>query len=317
MPYKSTKTISWIHIIHFMDSKKADLNLLPVFDAVFKHRNVTKAGEALGLSQPAMSAALSRLRALFDDPLFVRVGQAMAPTPRAEALQPNIRLVMQTVEGSILKPAAFDPLQSDRSFALLAPDIAEVNFLPTLLATLSGKAPHVNVRCFGLPKEAAGDALESGQADLAIGYFPDLLRAGFFQQRLFKSTHVCLCRRDHPSVGESLTLNEFTRLSHAVVSPDGREHVFERYLATKNIKRRVQVQISHFMSLLPIIEQSDMIATVPRDLAELLCHHGHLRYVETPIPSPVIDVQLIWHQRLHKDQAHAWLRQEIFSLFGP
>lgn len=299
-----------------MDNKSVDLNLLLVFDAMFQHRNVTKAGESLGLSQPAMSAAVNRLRALFDDPLFVRLGSSMAPTPRAEMLNPDIRQVVHTVKVNILKPQKFDPALSERSFALLAPDIAEVNFLPYLLPALASSAPLVTVKTFGMPREAAAHALESGMADLAIGYFPDLHRAGFFQQRLFKSTHVCLLRRDHPHVSDSLSMSQFSSLKHAVVKPDGREHVFDQFLQAKGIQRRVVVQISHFMSLLPIIESSDLIATVPRDLAELLVRYGNLRFVETPIPSPVIEVKLIWHHRFQKDSAHLWLRQEMFRILG-
>lgn len=299
-----------------MDAKSTDLNLLLVFDAMFRHRSVTKAGESLGLSQPAMSAAVNRLRTLMDDPLFVRSGSSMAPTPRAEELGPEVRRIVQAVENTILRPQKFDPALSDRSFSLLAPDIAEVNFLPNLLSALASTAPLINVKTFGLPREVATQALESGAVDLAIGYFPDLRRAGFFQQRLFKSTHVCICRKDHPTIGDTLTMDQFCKLEHAVVTPGGREHVFEQFLKAKGIQRRVKVHISHFMSLLPIIERSDLIATVPRDLAELLVLHGNLRYVATPMQSPVIDVLLIWHQRFHKDPAHAWLRQTIFNLFG-
>lgn len=299
-----------------MDAKSTDLNLLLVFDAMFRHRHVTKAGESLGLSQPAMSAAVNRLRTLMDDPLFVRSGSSMAPTPRAQELGPEIRRIVQAVENTILRPQKFDPALSDRSFSLMAPDIAEVNFLPNLLSALASSAPLIHVKTFGLPREVAAQALESGAVDLAIGYFPDLRRAGFFQQRLFKSTHVCICRKDHPNIGDALSMEQFCMLEHAVVTPGGREHVIEQFLKAKGIQRRVKVHISHFMSLLPIIERSDLIATVPRDLAELLVLHGNLRYMETPMPSPVIDVLLIWHQRFHKDPAHAWLRQTIFSLFG-
>ncbi|MBR0567887.1 LysR family transcriptional regulator [Azoarcus sp. L1K30] len=299
-----------------MDARTTDLNLLLVFDAMFRHRQVTKAGESLGLSQPAMSAAINRLRSLMDDPLFVRSGSSMVPTPRAEALGPEVRQIVQAIENAILKPKTFDPSLSERSFSLLAPDIAEVNFLPNLLSALASSAPLISVKTFGLPREVAAEALESGAVDLAIGYFPDLRRGGFFQQRLFKSKHVCICRKDHPGIGDALTIEQFCMLEHAVVTPGGREHVFEQFLKAKGIQRRVKVHISHFMSLLPIIERSDLIATIPRDLAELLVLHGDLRYVETPMESPVIDVLLIWHQRFQKDPAHAWLRQTIFNLFG-
>jgi DNA-binding transcriptional LysR family regulator len=299
-----------------MDIRSLDLNLLVVFDAMLKHQNVTKAAEAIKLSQPAMSAAISRLRTLFDDPLFVRTGAGMAPTPKAQALSPSIRMVVQTIQTDILQPKSFDPSRSDRTFTLVTPDIAEVNFLPRLLSTLAEKSPHISLKTLAMPREAAANSLEAGSAEMAIGYFPDLHKAGFFQQKLISSSHVCLIRKKHPDVGQKLTLSQFANASHAVVKPDGREHVFEQFLQSKNIKRRVVVELSHFMSLLPIIETSNLIATVPKDLADFFVQHGEVRYVPTPMKSPIINVHLFWHQRFHKDSAHIWLRQVINQLFS-
>jgi DNA-binding transcriptional LysR family regulator len=299
-----------------MDIRSLDLNLLVVFDAMLQHQNVTKAAEAMTLSQPAMSAAISRLRVLFDDPLFVRTGSGMAPTPKAQALSPIVRLVMQTIQTDILQPKTFDPSTSDRTFTLVTPDIAEVNFLPRLLSELAEKSPHLNLKTLAMPREAAADSLSSGSSDMAIGYFPDLHKTGFFQQKLITNSHVCLVRKNHPNVGEKITQAQFMQASHAVVKPDGREHIFERFLQSKGMQRRVVVELSHFMSLLPIIETSNLVATVPKDLAEFFVEHGDVRYVPTPMKSPVIDVHLFWHQRFQKDPAHIWMRQIIHSMFS-
>ncbi|QKO21133.1 LysR family transcriptional regulator [Rhodoferax sp. BAB1] len=298
-----------------MDIRSVDLNLLVVFDAMLQHRNVTRAGEALGLSQPAMSAAVARLRVLFDDPLFVRAGAQMNPTPRAEGLGTVIRPIVLTIQSEILQPSIFDPASSQRAYTLLTPDIAEMNFLPRLLAHLAEHAPQVSLKTLAMPRHAAASALESGAAELAIGYFPDLQKAGFYQQRLIRSSHVCLLRKGHPLGRGKLTLPQFLKASHAVVKPDGREHVIEQFLQAKGIQRRVVVELSHFMSLLPIVETSDLIATVPRDLAAFFVQHGEVRYVDTPMKSPVIDVHLFWHQRFQKDPAHVWLRKQIHELF--
>jgi hypothetical protein len=299
-----------------MDIRSLDLNLLVVFDAMLHHQNVSKAAEAIKLSQPAMSAAISRLRALFDDPLFVRTKAGMEPTPKAKTLSPSVRLVVQTIKTDILLPKKFIPANSDRTFTLVTPDIAEVNFLPRLIAELAHQSPLINLKTLAMPREAAADSLASGEAEMAIGYFPDLHKAGFFQQKLISSSHVCLLRKKHPIVGEKITSTQFMQAPHAVVRPDGREHLFERFLQSKNIKRRVVVELSHFMSLLPIIETSDLIATVPKDLADFFVQHGDVRYIPTPMKSPVIDVHLFWHQRFHKDPAHIWLRQVIHRLFN-
>lgn len=299
-----------------MDIRSLDLNLLVVFDAMLQHQNVTKAADAIKLSQPAMSGAISRLRILFDDPLFVRTGSGMEPTPKAQTLSPSVRLVVQTIQMEILLPKKFDPFLSDRTFTLATPDIAEVNFLPRLLSELAVKSPHLNLKTLAMPREAAAQSLESGAAEMAIGYFPDLHKPGFFQQKLITNSHVCLVRKKHPHVGEKMTSTEFIQASHAVVKPDGREHLFERFLQSKGIKRRVVVELSHFMSLLPIIETSNLIATVPKDLAEFFVQHGDVRYIPTPMKSPVIDVHLFWHQRFQKDPAHMWMRQVIHNLFS-
>ncbi len=299
-----------------MNIRSLDLNLLVVFDAMLQHQNVTKAAEAIKLSQPAMSAAISRLRSLFDDQLFVRTGAGMAPTPKAQALSPSVRQVVQTIQTEILLPKNFDPSVSDRTFTLVTPDIAEVNFLPRLLSELSVKSPLLNLKTLAMPREAAAHSLESGAAEMAIGYFPDLHKAGFFQQKLITNSHVCLIRKKHPHVGEKITNAQFLQASHAVVKPDGREHLFERFLQSKGIKRRVVVELSHFMSLLPIIETSNLIATVPKDLAEFFVQHGDVRYIPTPMKSPVIDVHLSWHQRFQKDSTHMWMRKIIHNLFS-
>ena len=299
-----------------MDIRSLDLNLLVVFDAMLKHHNVSKAAEAIGLSQPAMSAAIARLRALFDDALFVRTGFGMEPTPKAQALGASIQSVVQTIETEILTTQDFEPKISDRTFTLVTPDIAEVNFLPRLLTELSSAAPHINLKTLAMPREAAAQALASAQADMAIGYFPDLHKAGFYQQKLITSSHVCLIRKNHPLIGQKITSTQFMQASHAVVKPDGREHIFERFLQSQGIRRRVVVELSHFMSLLPIIETSDLIATVPKDLADFFVHHGKVRYVPVPMKSPAIDVHLFWHQRFQKDTAHIWLRQVIHRLFN-
>ena len=299
-----------------MNIAAVDLNLLVAFHAMLEHRNVTRAGEAIGLSQPAMSSAVRRLRLLLEDPLFIRAGLEMKPTPRALQLSAAVRQVVQTVQSEILQPAQFEARSSTRTFTVLMPDIGEANFLPRILAMLTREAPQLKLSTLAMPRHAAAESLESGAADLAMGYFPDLQKAGFFQQRLMRSTHVSLVRKKHPVIGNRMSLDEFMAASHVVVKPHGREHVFEKHLLQQGISRRVVLEISNFLSLLPIIESTDLIATVPQDLADFCVQHGQVRAVTTPVKAPVIDVQLHWHQRLQKDPGHAWLRSAIHRLFS-
>lgn len=299
-----------------MNISAVDLNLLVAFHAILEYRNVTRAGEAIGLSQPAMSSALRRLRLLLEDPLFIRAGLEMKPTPRALQLSAAVRQVIHTVQSEILQPTSFDARSSTRTFKVLMPDIGEANFLPRILAMLAHDAPRLNLRTLAMPRHAAAESLESGAADLAMGYFPDLQKAGFFQQQLMRSSHVSLVREHHPDIREHMSLDQFMAASHVVVKPHGREHVFEKHLQQHGITRRVVLEISNFLSLLPIIESSDLIATVPQDLADFCVQHGQVRIVATPLEAPVIDVQLHWHQRLQKDPGHAWLRSAIHRLFS-
>lgn len=298
-----------------MDIRQVDLNLLLVFHSMLEHRSVTRSAEAIGLSQPAMSAAVTRLRVLFNDALFVRTGSGMQPTPRAAELESAVRRVIDTVKAEILPVPSFDPRKDSKVFSLVTPDIAEVHFLPKIIACLVREAPHCDVRTLSMPRQAAAEALEAGAAELAIGYLPDLQKAGFFLQKLFRNDYVCIVRGKHPFIADKLTLKTYLAASHAVVSPDGREHLLDQFLNRRNLKRRVLVGLSHFMSLLPIIESSDLIATVPRDLANICVQHADIRIVDPPFKAPVVEVHQFWHRRSHQDAANVWLRSQVLRLF--
>ncbi len=300
-----------------MDIRDVDLNLLLAFEALLAHSHVTRAGEAIGLSQPAMSAALARLRALFGDPLFVKVGTRMQPTARAQALSEPVRRVTATIRSEILPSGGFDAATSERVFTLITPDIGEMIFVPPLMAHLSRTAPRVRLKVVSRPRLAAAEALAGGGADLAIGYFPDLDGAGFFRQQLFENRHICLLRQGHPAVRQgTLSLDDFLACPHVVVHPDGREHVFEQHLQQLGVQRQVVLELSHFMSLMPIVDSSDLVATVPRDLAELCRRYAAVQLVEAPVSSPVIPVCQFWHRYAHRDAAHVWLRAQVQALFA-
>jgi DNA-binding transcriptional LysR family regulator len=298
-----------------MDMRNVDLNLLVVFDAMLEHASVTHTGRALKLSQPATSAALARLRALFSDPLFVKIGARMEPTPRASELAPGVRTVMDTVRREILVDTTFDPLHTHRTFTLITPDIGEIGFLPGLLARLAVDAPMANLQTLAMPADVAAEALETGRADLAIGFFPDLKKAGFVQQRLFKTHYVCLARRDHPTIGDRISLKQYLAASHAVIRPEGREHLVEEFLRKHEIKRRVLLSIPHYMSLVPILPTCDLISTVPRQIADACVKHANIKILAPPMALPSIDVHQSWHMRFNKDRANMWLRKTLNELF--
>ncbi|WP_347554396.1 LysR family transcriptional regulator [Robbsia sp. KACC 23696] len=300
-----------------MDLRSVDLNLLVVFETMAEHGSVTRTAEAIGLSQPATSAALARLRKLLGDPLFVKVGSEMRPTPRAKALIEPVRRILTAVKEEILPRGDFDPATTARSFTVLTPDIGEINLIPKLYARLVKDAPGVCLKSMSMPRNATTEALESGMADLALGYYPDLQKANFFQQRLFRNKYVIVLRDEHPTIGSSLTMAEFLAADHVIVRPDGRAHLFEQFLLAEGIQRKVKLEVSHFMALLPSISSTDLIATVPRDLADVMRQYGKIRSLPTPMDSPIIDLHQFWHRRFHHDPAHIWLRKIVSDLFGP
>ncbi|AHG42739.1 LysR family transcriptional regulator [Pseudomonas syringae CC1557] len=295
-----------------------DMNLITVFGALLECRSVSRAADRIGLSQPAMSAALARLRVQFDDPLFVRSGSEMKPSPRAIALAPAIEKVLQTVREELLQPALFDPAQCTRAFSILVPDIGEVVIVPSLLRALTLVAPSATLRVMSCARAATLEILDSGDAELAIGYFPDLERAQYFQQKLFDSAHICVMRAEHPLLagGTHLSLEAYLDADHVVVRVDGRHHFIEQFMVENCLRISVRLELAHFMSLLPVLENSDLLATVPSDIAHVFARYANVRLVTLPMSPPCIPVRQYWHERVHKDAAHIWLRGLVHAQFS-
>lgn len=297
-----------------MDIRSVDLNLLVIFDAMARLRSVNRTAEAVGLSQPATSGALARLKVLFDDPLFIRTGGRMEPTPRALELAPVVHQVVQTIESEILQQVGFNPARADRSFTILMPDIGEVAFLPGVLQRLRQEAPLVRLHAVSKSRSAAAAALESGEAELAVGYFPDLQRANYFQQALFKTSYVCIACAGNDRMGSRLTRAQYLAARHIVVRPDGREHLLDSHLVEKGWNRLVTLELSHFMSLITLLPRSDLIATVPEDIATVVGRHIPLKRIRLPFATPELQVQQHWHRRTHNDLANSWLRGVFYEV---
>jgi DNA-binding transcriptional LysR family regulator len=300
-----------------MELSKVDLNLLVVFDAMFQTQSVTMAAELVGLSQSTMSYELAKLRQLFGDPLFVRMSTGMQPTPFAQQLAEPVRKVLDIVKSDVFKQFKFDPLKSKRVFTLCMTDIAELTFMPRILRILASDAPNVNIRTVIMDRASLERAMAGGEVDLAIGYFPDLKKAGFFQQRLFAHTFTGVVRKSHPRIGSSITLQQFIQESHAVVTPEGRSHeIVERMLEKKGYNRRILLTTPHFTSVPFIIAASDLIGIVPVGIAEAFMKFADLRTVELPFAMPSFDVKQHWHERFHADDENAWLRKKIAMEFS-
>ena len=294
-----------------------DLNLLHVLVALEKKRSVSAAALALEKSQPAVSGALSKLRIFFNDPLFVRSGNSMQPTPRAITLIEAARQVLDRVGTDIVSNPSFDPQTNHQTINIALSDVGEVVFLPALLKDLRRVAPSALVRSVSLPAADVAAALESGSIDLAVGYFPDLKQSNFFQQALFTDTFASLVRLDHPVTARKLTLRQYLQLEHAVVHAESRtEEVMERYLARKKIRRKVVLSTPHFASAPIIVAQSDLIVTIPEPLARYFARvSANVRTVGLPFDPPRIQLKQFWHRKFHHDQRNAWLRSRVCELF--
>lgn len=292
-----------------------DLKLLVAFEAVLMQRNVTAAAQSIGLTQPAMSTALGKLRKVFKDPLFVRTSRGMEPTPFAMQLAEPIRHALHLIRQTLNREKTFDAATSTRTFRIVMTDIGERVFLPALLQRLNEIAPGVNVHTVQLPVKEMRESLESGQMDLAVGFIPDLA-AGFYQQRLFKRSYVCVARGDHPTIGDSLTLKQYLAASHAIVSATGTGHdVVERMLADRGHTRRIALHVTHFLAIPLIVANTDLVVTIPAMLAESYLPTMNIKVLAPPLKMPVYAIMQYWHERFHEDPASRWLRELFCELF--
>lgn len=293
-----------------------DLNLLPVALAIYEEQSVSEAGKRLGMSQPAVSAALSRLRLSFNDQLFVRTANGMEPTPRALSLIQPTKEILARIEDDVLQTEPFDPKTTKARFSVVASDIGEMVFLPKLLARIQQEAPFASVTSLSRPVAETAGAIETGEADLALGYFPDLQKHNFYQQRLFSHSFTCLLRADHPIQDDRLTMKQFLELGHAVIKSEGRsQEVFERFLEKKKVERRVVLSTPHFMSIPFILSTSDLVATVPLAVGTSFAKFASVRLVRPPLMIPSFDLKQHWHRKFHQDPKNKWLRALVSDLF--
>jgi DNA-binding transcriptional LysR family regulator len=300
-----------------MANMEFDLNLLQVVVAIAEERSVSRAAERLGWSQPKVSIALNKLRTALGDPLFVRGSHGMAPTPRAVALMAPTREILMRIREEVLAGAAFEPATTTRRFTFALSDIGEMTFLPKLLEYLQRHAPNATVASVTLPPGEIADGLERGDIDLALGYFPDLKKRNFFQQRLFTHSFITLLNARHRIKGSRLSMDQFLGLGHAVISAEGRsQEVFEQLLARHKIVRRIVLSTPRFMSIPFIIASTDLLVTVPYAVGESFAKIANIRLIEPPLDIPQFDLKQHWHRKFHQDEANMWIRAVIAKLFA-
>lgn len=300
-----------------MDLNKLDLNLLLVFHQLMIERRVSATADALGVSQPAISNALRRLRQLLDDDLFIRAARGMEPTPFAERIAQPIAHALDTINEALTDRQVFEPRTSDRSFTLGMTDIGEIYIIPRLLARLSELAAGITLNTVRNSAVDIRDEMERGNVDATIGLLPQL-QGGFFRQRLFHQKYVCAMGGHHPLAGkDTLSLEAFTAADHVVVVAAGTGHgEADKLMQRKGVVRRVRLTVPHFVAVGHILHGSDLIATIPERLASQLAAPFGLKYFPHPVALPEPSIDLFWHAKLHRDPANQWLRRLIFELFS-
>jgi DNA-binding transcriptional LysR family regulator len=294
-----------------MDLRRVDLNLLVVFEQLMAQRSVGRAAMRLGLSQPATSAALARLRHLFGDPLLLRHGNAMQPTLRAERLLPAVRQALRLVEDAFSPRDAFDPAQSTRRFRLVMSDYTEHLMLPQVVRRVLAEAPGVTLRVLPIDKSRLADWLADGTLDAAIGYWPDppkpLRIAPLLQERF-----VCALAADHPTVRGRMTLAQYVALPHLLVAPRGGESgLVDDELAERGMSRRIALTTPDFAVVPRILLGTNLVATITSLVALRLADAGTLQVLRPPLALPSYDLQFIWDAARDRDAGLLWLRRHV------
>ncbi|MDB5849176.1 MAG: LysR family transcriptional regulator [Rhodoferax sp.] len=290
-----------------------DVKLLQLFDMLYNTGSVTRCAEQLGQSQPTVSIWLAKLRKVLGDPLFVRTAAGMQPTPRADALIVPAREVIESLRKLSAGRPAFEPAQASRSFRLCMTDASHITLLPRLLAHLRQVAPGVRID-IGPIDAGTADALQSGKADIALGYVPGL-ESGFYQQTLYAQDFVCLVNPAHPRIGRTLTRKAYQNEAHIEIVY-GRGHaLLDSALKSHHIERNVLLELPGFLGLATIVSNTDLLATVPRMIGETLARQGAVKLFPCPFEIPSYLVKQHWHARLHDDAGHRWLRGVCSELF--
>ena len=288
--------------------RNVNLNLLKVFDAVMRERNITRAAERLCVSQPAISNALGSLRALYGDELFIRTPKGVAPTAKALEIADPIRESLKLVDGTLESDFEFRPESLHRQFTVALTDYGELHFLPYLISELNVTAPGVEVVCLPEPGATLTPEMRSGTVDLVW----DWLRIDdprFHVELAFEDRSYCVARTGHPKVNGGLSVDDFLELEHVALRPT-RTHIpmIERELEKQGLERKVVTEVSHLLAMPGIVANTDLVACLPERLAKFYARQMDLAICPNPVFSHPVPVYQMWHKHLDDDAGHAWFR---------
>ncbi len=291
--------------------RRIDLNLLATLDVLLTELNVTRAAQRLNLSQPSVSVQLARLREIFADPLLLPGPRGMQPTARADELRVPLRRALDALESAVSSGSAFDPASADLTWKIAATDYTESAVVLPALNNLRAAAPGTRLALFELNPAQILRQAEQGDVDL-IFHTREGSPPALHQRLLFTERYVLAGRLSHPALKRRPTLAQFCKLEHVIVSPEGGgfSAITDEVLAKSGLSRRVVLSVPHFLFMLEALATSDLVAVVPERLVKKA---GALQVVDPPVPLPGFDMLMLWHERLHRDPAHQWLRQHLLD----
>ena len=291
-----------------------DLNLLPIFVALMEERSVTRAALRLGITQPALSNALARLRVTMRDPLFVRERYGIRPTQMAEELAPVIAAALARLDDAILGQQDFDPAQATRLFTIAPNSYVEFVLAPAIVARLRETAPGIKLRLTPFGNDLTETGVMSGDTAMVLGRIvdpPDNLVV----QHLMDEGLACVVRADHPEVGAAISREQYERLKHVNVLPPGRMRAgLFQALDQRGLRREVVVSVTHFLAVPEMVAATDYCATLPMLICRHLERDTRLKVLPAPVDLGTFPVQMGWHVRYRQDPAHRWLRGLIAEL---
>lgn len=294
-----------------MNLSKVDLNLFIVFDAIYTEANLTRAGQIVGITQPAVSNALSRLRETFNDPLFVRTAQGMVPTPMAQNIIGPVRNALQLLRVSVQESRIFNPLQANKTFRISMTDLIEAVILPPLFQRLRRQAPAVQIESFLAKRRETTKELAAGRIDFAVDA-PLNTDPQVRHVKLLEDRYVCAMRKGHPLAKDKISLDDYLSLTHIHISSRRSGlGLVDLALGKMGIQRKIALRSQHYLMASQVMQQTDMAMTVPESFA----HRHGLHAVELPVNDvPAQETHLYWHESTDQDPANRWMREQLIEL---
>jgi len=295
-----------------MNLSKVDLNLFIVFDAIYTEANLTRAGQIVGITQPAVSNALARLRETFNDPLFVRTAQGMVPTPMAQNIIGPVRNALSLLRVSVQESRIFNPQQAAKTYRISMTDLTEAVILPPLFQRLRRLAPTVVIESFLSKRRETTKELAAGRLDFAVDA-PLNTDPQVRHVKLMEDRYVCAMRKGHPMAGkDKLTLDDYLSLTHIHISSrrNGLGHV-DLALGKMGLQRKIALRSQHYLMASQVLQQTDMVMTVP----ERFARRHELHWFNLPVNDvPMVETHLYWHESTNQDPANRWMREQMIEL---